>query len=93
MALSVAVRFKKREDIGLVETGDAPQRGDGRRIWPRSRALRKPTETSGGLCHFGEGKPTTHPKAAKILAGVLGSIGRRGDQPLFLQDMDNGCRI
>jgi len=93
MALSVAVRFKEREEVGFVETGNAAQCRDRRAHLAALQGTEETHGNVGGLCHFGEGEPTTHSQAAKFLAGALGSIGGRGDQPLFFQDMDNGRGI
>jgi len=47
----------------------------------------------GGAGDLGEGKLAAHAQAAKTLAGKLWRVGGSGDDALFLQDVDDGCRI
>lgn len=93
MALSIAVRFKKRQHISFVETSNAPQGGDGRAHLAAFQGAEETHGNAGGMRHFGEGKTATHPKAAKPLTCMLRGIRGCIDQPLFLQDVDDGGRV
>ena len=85
MALGVAIGFKEGHDVGFVVAGDAPNVEIEQRIWPRSSALRNPTETPVARATWARESPRRRRKRRKRWPGIWGASAGAATTPCFFR--------
>jgi len=91
--LGVTVCFEQRDYIRLVKTGNAAKRGDGRAHLSAFEGAEKADGDVSGTSDLREREAAFGTQTAEALAGKLGTIGRRGHDALFFEDVDDSGGI
>lgn len=78
-------RFKEREDVRAIETGDAAERGNRRAHLPAFERAEKAYGNFGGPRHLRKGQPTPRAQPPKTLAGKRNALRRRRNDTLAFQ--------
>ena len=91
--LGVTVCFEQRDYIGFVKTGNAAERGDGRAHLSAFEGAEKTDGDAGGPSNLREREAALGAQTAEALAGKLSSIGWRGNDALFFEDVNDSGGI
>jgi len=86
-------RFKEREDVRAIETGDAAERGNRRAHLAAFERAEKTYGDFGGPSHLREREPTPHAQPSEALARKWNSFRRWRNDTLAFQYVHDGRGI